>query len=147
MHSKLSCVLNCHATTWNNFIQLLTKSLRKKICLMWQNTHYRSGAQPALHFEGGNFHEISFDDVIVLIQLWYNFFANGQPTSKSNRQNDWQKIIGQKFRKSQKFRLTPGYRNLLNRTFCNGFGPSLRFTGAFLTLFVHLVQHYCRVGR
>jgi len=23
------------------------------------------------------FHEISFDDVIVLIQLWYNFFANG----------------------------------------------------------------------
>jgi len=26
---------------------------------------------------GGNFHEISFDDVIVLIQLWYNFFANG----------------------------------------------------------------------
>jgi len=33
--------------------------------------------QPALHFGGGNFHEISFDDVIVLIQLWYNFFANG----------------------------------------------------------------------
>jgi len=28
----------------------------------------RAGAQPALHFVGGNFHEISFDDVIVLIQ-------------------------------------------------------------------------------
>ena len=38
------------------------------------------------------------------------------------RASNWQKIIGQKFRKSQKFRLTPGYRNLLNRTFCNGFG-------------------------
>jgi len=37
-----------------------------------------AGAQPALHIGGGgNFYEISFDDVIVLIQLWYNFFANG----------------------------------------------------------------------
>jgi len=36
-----------------------------------------TGAQPALHFGGGNFHEISCDDVIVLIQPWYNFFANG----------------------------------------------------------------------
>jgi len=35
-----------------------------------------SGAQAAFHFRG-NFHELSFDDVIVLIQLWYNFFANG----------------------------------------------------------------------
>jgi len=35
------------------------------------------GAQPALHFGRGNFHELSFDDVIVLIQPWYNFFANG----------------------------------------------------------------------
>ena len=35
------------------------------------------GAQPALHFRGGNFHEISFNDVIMLIQPWYNFFANG----------------------------------------------------------------------
>jgi len=35
-----------------------------------------SGAQPALHFGGGNFHEISFNDAIVLIQPWYNFFAN-----------------------------------------------------------------------
>ena len=26
---------------------------------------------------GGNFHELSFDDVIVLVQAWYNFFANG----------------------------------------------------------------------
>jgi len=36
-----------------------------------------SGVQPALHFEGVNFDEISFDDVIVLIQPWYNFFADG----------------------------------------------------------------------
>jgi len=35
-----------------------------------------TGAQPAFHF-GGNFHEISFDDVLVLIQPWYNFCANG----------------------------------------------------------------------
>jgi len=35
------------------------------------------GTQPALHFGGGNFHEILIDDVIVLIQSWYNFFANG----------------------------------------------------------------------
>jgi len=27
-----------------------------------------SGAQPALHFGGGNFHEFAFDDVIVFIQ-------------------------------------------------------------------------------
>jgi len=30
-----------------------------------------------LHFRGSNFHEISFDDVIVFIQPWHNFFANG----------------------------------------------------------------------
>jgi len=27
---------------------------------------------------GGSFHENSFDDIIVLLQSWYNFFANGQ---------------------------------------------------------------------
>jgi len=26
---------------------------------------------------GSNFHEISFDDVIVIIQPWSNFFVNG----------------------------------------------------------------------
>jgi len=31
-----------------------------------------------LFISGGNFHELSFDDVIVLIQEWYNIFANGQ---------------------------------------------------------------------
>jgi len=41
------------------------------------NFYTTPGAQPALHFGGGNFHEISFDDVIVLIQPWYNFFADG----------------------------------------------------------------------
>jgi len=30
---------------------------------------------------GGNFHELSFDDVIVLIQPRYNFFANGHRQS------------------------------------------------------------------
>jgi len=30
---------------------------------------------------GGNFHEISFDDVTMLIQPWYNFFANGHRQS------------------------------------------------------------------
>jgi len=34
----------------------------------------------------------------------------------SEKQINWQKIIG------QKFRLTPGYRSVLNRTFCNGVG-------------------------
>jgi len=28
-----------------------------------------------------NFHELSFDDAIVLIQTWYNFFANGHRQS------------------------------------------------------------------
>jgi len=37
----------------------------------------QAGAQPALHFWGSNFHELSFDDVILLIQPWYNFFTNG----------------------------------------------------------------------
>jgi len=36
----------------------------------------QTGAKPALHFGGGNFHEFSCDDVIVLIQPWYNCFAN-----------------------------------------------------------------------
>jgi len=31
-------------------------------------------------------------------------------------------MIGQKFHKGEKFRFTPGYRNLLNRTLCNGVG-------------------------
>jgi len=35
--------------------------------------HWIAVAQPALHFGGeGNFYEPSFDDVIVLIQAWYN---------------------------------------------------------------------------
>jgi len=39
------------------------------------------------------------------------------------RRKKWQKVIG------QKFRLTPGCRKLLNRTFWR---PSLRFTDASL---------------
>jgi len=36
-----------------------------------------TGAQPALHFGGRQFHEVSFDDVIVLMKPLYNCFANG----------------------------------------------------------------------
>jgi len=35
------------------------------------------GATSSSFRGGGNFHEISFDDVMVFIQPWYNFFANG----------------------------------------------------------------------
>jgi len=42
------------------------------------NVRHRAGVQPALQFAGGgNFHELSFYDVIVFIHPWYNFFANG----------------------------------------------------------------------
>jgi len=47
--------------------------------------HSVAGAQPALHFGGGNFHEISFVDVIVLIQPWHNFFTNGHINHKKNK--------------------------------------------------------------
>jgi len=50
----------------------------------WKIKRYQPGAQPALHFVGGgNFHEISFDDVIVLIQPWYNYFANGHSSLRN----------------------------------------------------------------
>jgi len=32
-------------------------------------------------FRWGSFHEFSFDDVIVFIQMWYNFFASGHRQS------------------------------------------------------------------
>ena len=51
---------------WQSF------SLRVHHCKR-DEVYFTAGAQPALHFGGGNFHEISFDDVIVLIQPWYNF--------------------------------------------------------------------------
>jgi len=35
------------------------------------------GATSSSFRGGGNFHQLSFDGVIVLIQPWYNFFANG----------------------------------------------------------------------
>ena len=52
--------------------------LNFKIFLRSNVTQDRSGlrAKPPLHFGRGNFHEISFDDVIVLVQPWYNFFSN-----------------------------------------------------------------------
>jgi len=33
-----------------------------------------------------NFHKISFDNVIVLIQSWYNIFANGHSQSSLRSQ-------------------------------------------------------------
>jgi len=44
---------------------------------LWQNTVALFRGATSSSFWVGNFHEISFDDVIVLLQLWYNFFANG----------------------------------------------------------------------
>jgi len=52
-----------------------SESLTKIEQLSYFKFYSNAGAQPALHFGGGNFHEISFDDVIVPIQPWYNFFA------------------------------------------------------------------------
>jgi len=45
-------------------------------CRETQHAEVTAWAQPALHFGVGNFHELSFDDVIVLIQPWYKFFEN-----------------------------------------------------------------------
>jgi len=39
--------------------------------------YLNTGALPVLYFGKGSFHELSFNDVIVLIQPWYNVFANG----------------------------------------------------------------------
>jgi len=48
----------------------ITQMSQKRYYLrQWRNQLFISG--------GGNFHELSFDDVIVLIQAWYNSFANG----------------------------------------------------------------------
>jgi len=62
------CIQNSHLTN-KDFVHLLASCNYVSLCSF-------SGAQPALHFGGGNFHEISFDDVIVLIQPWQNFFAS-----------------------------------------------------------------------
>jgi len=61
-------IQNSHLTN-KVFVHLLASCNNVSLCSV-------SGEQPALHFGGGNFHEISFGDVIVLIQPWYNFFAN-----------------------------------------------------------------------
>ena len=49
----------------------------------FSNPHV-TGASSSSFRGGGNFHERSFDDVIVLIQAWNNFFANGQMCSFRN---------------------------------------------------------------
>jgi len=51
-----------------------------------------AGAQPALHFGVGQFHELLIDDVIVLIQPWYNFFTNGHRLLFSQHFRKWELI-------------------------------------------------------
>jgi len=46
------------------------------VCGLCDVTIWHRGAIRS-SFRGGNFHEILFDDVIVLIQPWCNFFAKG----------------------------------------------------------------------
>ena len=41
------------------------------------NAHHLWQGRNQLFIPGGNFHEFSFDDAIVIIQPWYNFFVNG----------------------------------------------------------------------
>jgi len=66
----------------NQFTDL--KQLKKTFFFVYQcyTSIWWTSAQPrsatSSSFRGGsNFHEISFDDVIVLVQPWCNFFANG----------------------------------------------------------------------
>jgi len=54
---------------------------KKQISTIGFRAVFQPGAQPALHFGGGNFRELSFDDVIVLIPLWFNFFENSHRQS------------------------------------------------------------------
>jgi len=39
----------------------------------WSSHISQQGRNQLFIWGGGNFHEISFDDVIVLIQSWYNY--------------------------------------------------------------------------
>jgi len=47
---------------------------------------YRSATSSSFRGGMGNFHKISFDNVIVLIQSWYNIFANGHSQSSLRSQ-------------------------------------------------------------
>ena len=65
----------------NNLLRKLVKhSLYQHRC---EYTHdlivcvWTRGATSSSFRGGGNFHEISFDAIIVLVQPWYNFFTNG----------------------------------------------------------------------
>jgi len=66
-----------HIPGWNIHVGEKPKVSQYTYFYWMKNPKVDPGAQSALRFGGGNFHEISFDDVIVLIQPWYNFFANG----------------------------------------------------------------------
>jgi len=65
-------------------------------------------------FVWADFHEISIDDVIVLIQLWYNFFASGHICVFAA---DTKSIV-----QTHTFCTTLLNKNRQNRTFCNSVG-------------------------
>ena len=60
------CKKTSYFIVWLLYVQLLGG----------QNRYRLVQGHSQLFVSGGNFHEISFDDIIVVIQLWYNFFAN-----------------------------------------------------------------------
>jgi len=54
--------------------------IRKNVFATLKESFHTQQSRGATSFSfqgGGNFHGILFDDVIVHIQPWYNFFANG----------------------------------------------------------------------
>ena len=74
-------------THWNNAPALTTyfHLSSNSNPAMGRNEDISTGAQPALHFGVGTFHKISFDDVIVLVQPWYNVFPNGHRSSSLSK--------------------------------------------------------------
>ena len=75
---KKHCFESVTIPVWFASVNIFFNIPKISICeITFDIIYSRPGAQRALHFGGGNFHEISFDDVIVLIQPWYNLFANG----------------------------------------------------------------------
>ena len=59
----------------------------KNVFMFFNVNNYCQGRNQLFNSGGGNFHEISFDDVIVLIHSWYNFFANGSLCNISENYN------------------------------------------------------------
>ena len=114
----------CIETTkqWKNIASVAHKWFDKQV------SHGCAVAQPGLHFGGGgNFHEISFDDAIVFIQPWYNFFANGHTCFFTA---DTKPIV------QTHILHNAGYEN---RTFYNSVGGWI--TGVKQTFWLHAIAH------